>query len=145
MAWNVHLHVCFACDDNESLAELAKKHLEMIKSIEEENIIDECREIGWFLDDLSTKEIINGGPKGGLCVWGLVGNHTNTKNFVELLRPFWKELFEIEHGPFDFEHITVFYEQEGSEQAKCFEISLNELSKELDIKHHELPFCWGQF
>lgn len=90
----------------------------------------------------------------------MVGNHTNVKSFVDLLKPFWKDLLSgVKGGPCDFEHIVVFYEEEQSEQAKCFEIYFEEHmicelingtlqikpKQELIIKHHELPFCWNQF
>lgn len=136
MGWYVHISVIFACDENKGVADLAKKHLE--------NLGEECHEAHWFLNNLSKRTGTNDGPKGGLSLWGTVGNHTNAEKFVEALRPFWTELLssKTDGGPFDFEHILVFYEPEQSESANAYEISFN---KELIIKHHpNLPFCWGQ-
>lgn len=59
MAWDVHIHVCFRCDENETVAELAKKYLN------EEGITNEA---GWFLQDLCERKGTNSGPKGGLSL-----------------------------------------------------------------------------
>lgn len=139
----VHLSVTFACDTNEGVAELARKHLPAQD--------EECIEAKWFLDDLSKRTGGNPGPKGGLSTWGIVGNYTLGETFVEKLRPFWIDLLAgVEGGPHDFEHIIVFEEREQTEQAKAFEIFLKEnfdgtpVPGDLVIREHDLPFCWNQ-
>src|SRR5580692_1907576 len=111
MAWDVHIHVCFACDKNEKVAEIAKKHCASILSNN-----DGHREAVWFLTDLAKRTGPNYGPKGGLSLWGMTGNYTNVEEFCEILRPFWVELLSgIDGGPCEHEHIIVFEEQEQSE------------------------------
>lgn len=134
MGYYVHINVCFACDENGPVAELAKE--ELINN-------DLCREAKWFLEDLSSRTGDNPGPKGGLLTWGMVGNYTDGKVFVNCLVPFWKKLFSTECGICDFEHILVFVEREQSEKATAFEIKL--IYGEIQVIEHECPFAWMQF
>lgn len=143
MGFYVHINVCFACDNNEGVAALAKKHLGKITSD-----ADGCREAKWFLEDLSNRTGCNKGPKGGLSTWGMVGNYTNGMVFVEELREFWSELLSgVDGGPLSFEHILVFVELEQSEQAKAIEIFLEGEDRPgtLKIVEHDCPFAWMQF
>lgn len=138
----VHLHVCFACDQNEPVAAIAKKHL--TKELE-----DECREAAWFLTDLSKRTGRNPGPKGGLSMWGIIGNYTRGQDFVDALMPFWSELLSDkanDNAPFSFEHILVFVEPEQSEQATAFEIFRAEPrgSGEILVQEHKCQFAWMQ-
>lgn len=142
MGYYVHVHVSFACDDNEPVAALAKRHAENYKT---EGAGDAERAARWFLDDLSERTGTNMGPKGGVSLWGIIGNYTSVDEFCELLRPFWIELLTTPQcGPLDFEHIIVFEEREQSEQAVAYEIYLERESQALTIKRHALPFCWNQ-
>lgn len=138
----VHINVCFACDKNEGVAMLAKKHLAEIISNK-----DECEEAYWFLEDLSMRTGANKRRKGGLSMWGMIGNYTSGSAFVETLRKFWLDLLsDVENGPQSFEHILVFVEQEQDERAKAFEIFLDgeDGHKNLKILEHECPFAWMQ-
>jgi hypothetical protein len=151
MAWDVHLSVVFSCNKNDGVGRLARKHLESLPETSDE--IEDLDEARWFLEDLSKRTGNNPGPKGGLSMWGTVGNYTTGKGFVGTLRPFWEELLRgVDGGPLDFEHIIVFCETEQSEQAQAFEIGLEEGKEDgsnrgpLFIRHHEdLPFAWMQF
>jgi hypothetical protein len=142
MGFYVHIHVSFACDHNEPVAALAKKHLAVIADED-----DARRAARWFLSDLSERTGENRGPKGGVSLWGMIGNYTPVDQFCEVLRPFWRELLETpDCGPLDFEHIVVFQEREQSERAQAFEIFLDDgRSGDLVIREHDLPFCWGQY
>ncbi len=136
----VHIHVCFACNVNDGVAELAKKH--------RLNIDDECQEAGVFLDALSERKGRNPGPKGGLSMWGMIGNKTNEDKFVEVLKPFWEDLLlGVEDGPRQFEHILVFVEHEQAELTIAIEIYLarEENPGALTVKKHECSFAWMQF
>lgn len=122
MGWYVHLHVCFACDTNEGVAGLAKKHL---PSVSDDS--DGERAARWFLEALSTRTGNNPGPKGGLSLWGIVGNYTKAETFCEALRPFWMDLLNgVDGGPLDFERVLVFEEQEQSDAANAYEIGWDE-------------------
>jgi len=141
MGWYVHIHVCFAADGNDGIAELAGQYFKDWPEIG-------CKEAKWFLEDLSQRSGKNPGPKGGLLTWGMIGNHTNVGSFVGELKLFWIDLLseKIKGGPHDFERIMVFYEHEQSEAANAFEIYLDEDTKSLIIKHHaRLPFSWRQY
>lgn len=152
MGYYVHLSVIFACDQNEGVAALAQKHLVLLPPDDHE---DACIEAKWFLEDLAGRTGQNNGPKGGLSLWGIVGNYTHAEEFVKALTAFWKELLQADGesgGPLCHEHILVFYEPEQSEMASAIEIILSK-NDELDrseagdlvIRHHtNLPFCWGQ-
>ena len=111
MGFYVHIHVCFACDRNDAVATLAKEHAAKLPSD-----ADGEREAHWFLEDLAGRTGNNRGPKGGLSLWGIVGNYTMPEVFVETLKPFWRDLLAgVDGGPCDFEHVLVFYEREQSE------------------------------
>jgi hypothetical protein len=138
----VHIHVCFACDNNDAVAELAKKHLLM-----DEFKVYENREASWFLKSLSERSGNNPGPKGGLSLWGIIGNYTSGKRFCDVLIPFWTELLSgVKGGPHDFERICVFEEQEDAEAVTVYEISRErDGDPTIQIKKHErLPFAFGQ-
>lgn len=139
MAWDVHIHVCFPCSENEGVAALAKKHLDPLTDES-----DGHQAAIWFLKDLSGRTGHNPGPKGGLSLWGMVGNYTNVSTFCDVLRPFWMELLSgVEGGPLDFEHILVFEEQEQSGAATAHEIFLEDGALVIR-KHERLPFSWAQ-
>lgn len=147
MGWYVHIHVCFACDKNDAVAELARKHLPNIVSDE-----SGVREARWFLEDLSKRSGSNSGTKGGLSLWGMIGNYTRVESFVDALMPFWRDLLSDEsdeyYGPRDFERVIVFEEHEQSGAANAYEIYWDDpesSGRSLVVKEHErLPFTWGQ-
>jgi len=146
MSYDVHLSVIFPCDDNEPTATLAKKHLALIGEREDNG----GREVVEFLSDLSQRSGRNKGQKGGLSMWGLVGNYTRVDVFVELLKPFWFDLLSLDESPLLHEHVLIFYEIEQSEHASAYEIGMTgptgEPKSELFVRHHEhLPFAWMQF
>lgn len=141
MGWYVHLNVCFACDNNDGVAELANHHMATFLGD------GEHREAEWFLNALSLRSGFNPGSKGGLSTWGIIGNYTNGTRFVDVLRPFWKDLLrDNDIGPCCHEHILVFVEHEQSERATAFEIFLEDDADPdtLIVKEHECPFSWMQ-
>ncbi len=123
------------------LAAIAKECLPMVS---------EDRDAENFLKDLSERTGINKGYKGGLSLWGYVGNHSVGERFVDVLRPFWYAVFKAKDEDGDeaillsHEHILVFVEEEQSEQAQAYEIMLDDADT-LVIKHHQCPFSWGQY
>src|SRR6266536_2530545 len=91
MGTYVHLHVCFQCTDNAPVAALARSYLEMSgASFGYEGEI--------FLKDLTERSGRNWGPKGGLCLWGIIGNGTRPKEFVYPLAKFWLGLLTLKDG-----------------------------------------------
>lgn len=145
MAWDVHIHVCFPCRNNDGVAELARRHLNGL------SISDDGEQAAkWFLEDLSERTGENKGPKGGLSLWGMVGNYTNGDSFCECLKPFWKDLLGEGHdgGPCSHERIVVFLEPEQSEAATAYQIGWDEPYEDeryLVIKKCDrLPFSWNQ-
>lgn len=166
MGYYVNLSVIFQSRHNEGIAKLAKQYLidagyEMPKTEEflpehdyKKEYLFSTREAAWFLCDLAKRTGNNPGLKGGLSMWGIVGNHTMPEDFVDDLKGFWFDLLtgKIDGGPKDFEHIMVFYEREQSERAEAIEIYLDRKKNreyeinDLIIKYHEdLPFAWMQF
>lgn len=137
MGYYVHLSVVFACNKNDEVAAIAKRHLDKV---------GDNREAHSFLEELSRRTGENPGSKGGLSLWGIIGNHTSAERFVDDLRPFWSDLLsdDCDGGPCGFEHVIVFYEQEQTEQAKALEIFKDETTEELIVKKHKLPFSWLQ-
>lgn len=150
MAFDVHIHVCFPCQDNQPVAALAWRLLkEMTVDID-----DGRRAAVWFLEALSRRKGTNPGPKGGLSMWGMVGNYTPVDAFCEILRPFWLELLRDGVGGIcQHERIIVFEEREQTEAATAYEIGLvdedfraGDAAPELFIKAHpSLPFSWRQY
>ena len=142
MGWYVHIHVCFACQHNEPVADLARRHLPGVNG-------DGTQEAVWFLEDLAKRVGQNPGPKGGLSLWGMVGNYTNGDRFVECLRPFWGDLLRQEVGGIcQHERVLVFVENEQSKAAQAFEIFLaedDEARAAVEVKRHvDLPFSFRQ-
>ena len=148
MGLYVHIHVCFACDNNESVAQLAARHLPVVKARDGD---DGDTAAGWFLKALSERTGGNPGPKGGLSLWGMVGNYTRGESFCDALKPFFEEMLHHRVGGIcQHEHILVFVEREQSEAATAYEIMLSgdygSETRELVIKQHDrLPFSWMQF
>lgn len=147
MGWYVHIHVCFACDRNEPVAELAKRHRLALAG---EDGDDGDRAAVWFLEDLARRTGGNHGPKGGLSMWGMVGNYTNGESFCEALKPFFEEMLRHGIGGIcQHEHILVFEEQEQSDSAIAYEIMLDgdyasDVRKVVIKTHTGLPFAWMQ-
>lgn len=145
MGWYVHLHVAFACDENEKVADLASLWLE--RGGETLSI-----EAKWFLGDLSERTGANRGPKGGLSLWGIVGNYTDGWRFADSLRGFWCDILGCEGGPHRFERIVVIEEEEGSHQARAHMVYLpghlhwqgTPTAQDIKIETRVLPIFWGQ-
>jgi hypothetical protein len=155
MSHYVHLHVAFNADGNEGIAALARQHLaEMEKRAEDDTDYSINEDAVLFLQDLGQRTGPNLGHKGGLCLWGIVGNYSDAEDFAETLCPFWLDLLcgDLEDGPCNHNHIIVFYERQGSEQANALEIFVKPEYKAgtardaVHIKKHEgLPFAWMQY
>jgi len=133
MGYYVHLHVVFACKHNDEIACLARRHL---LDLSEDDV-----EAKMFLESLASRCGYNPGPKGGLSLWGIVGNYTVGGDFVEVLGAFWEDLLRGDiGGPPSLRHILVFVESEQSEAMEVYEIFLN--AGTLIVQHHcNLPFC----
>ena len=144
MACYVHLHLAFACDNPEALGALADMHLQrMLDGAGEVP----CQEALWFLRHLASRPPLFVGPKGGLCLWGLVGNYTSGVAFVETLSPFWRDLLatDLDGFPGVLEHVLVFEEPEQFGYATAYEISLSDEGQgPLIIVAHPCPFGWQQ-
>ena len=105
------------------------------------------------MQDLASRSGTNPGPKGGLSLWGVVGNYTNVNEFVDSLKPFWLDILSNELGPMRFERILVFEEREQEGCAYAYEIFLTEnpLNEEIVVPHelsivkHKCPFSWRQY
>ena len=145
MGWNVHLHVAFKCTTNDGVAALAQRHLTGLR------LPEEAIEARLFLEALANRSGENLSMKGGLSLWGLVGNHTDVGEFCEVLVPFWHDLLSgIDGGPLDFERVVVFEEQEQSEAAAAYQIGWDHPdrrdARRVQIQRFErLPFSWGQY
>lgn len=155
MGYYVHLSVTFSssAEDINELRPIVEKHKQRYLDYQKlEEINDDlydpklsCNESIPFLNSLLDEKNYNSGHKGELYTWGIVGNYTRAEDFVYGLAPFFEEILKTETGPFDFDHIVVFYETEQSQQAYAYEIYLQGDQKLITIKHHPLPFCWNQF
>lgn len=147
MGHYVHLHVAFNCGSSEEqLAKAAAQHLASLPVNDAGYPAN--LEAGWYLKFLSGGQGIYPGPKGTLSIWGVVGNYTLGDEFVEALRPFFREVLKEVIAP--HRHICVFYEPEQSERCTVFEIFLEELPEgerfgDLVVKRHEdMPFAFMQ-
>lgn len=160
MSFHVNLSVIFPCYANDKVAELAKRYLDSF-GVElppegewpKHDYTKEYLYDSWyamcFLTNLARRTGINAGPRGGMSLWGTVGNHVNVDMFVDELYEFWRDLLiEDNEGPLSHEHILVFYEYEQSFAANCIEIFLQERRRKTSkvvIEHHkDLPFRWNQ-
>lgn len=137
MGFYVHIHVAFACDDFDYVSNIAKKFLETAK-------LDQFDE-KMFVNDMVSKSGEPKGPKGGLYLWGWIGNYTRVEEFCNNLKPLWKMLLaDDDDSPFSHEHIIVFEEKEQKEHAIAYEILLND-KNDIEIRTHALPFAWMQY
>ena len=144
MGYYVHLHVAFACDENEPVARLAKKYLAQLAPKKNSDSLGAARR---FLRALSRRTSANPGEKGGISIWGEIGNYTRGDQFCQILRPFWNDLLTTHPqtgGPLDFEHILVFCEPENHERTTAYEIFLDHRTRKLAIKTHLCPFAFMQ-
>lgn len=148
MGHYVHTSAIFSCDGYKGIADFAREYaakLDRSRSYSEDAA-------GRMLNYLAGGNGVSEGPKAGLFCWGETGNYTDGEEFVEALREFFHEVYRRANasdgfeGPLHFEHILVFIEPEQSEAAQAFEISYDEGTDTLSVKHHErLPFAWMQF
>lgn len=141
MGFYVHIQVSFACDHNDAVAALAAKHLERNDGL--------GFDAKSFLEDLASRSGPNNGPKGGVSLWGWIGNYTIPDEFVSSLSEFWLDLLRgVDGGPSGFERVIVLSELEQSEQAVAHEIWIEDESGgsvALRSQRHKLPFSWMQF
>jgi len=152
MGFYVHLSVTFNANSEDigKLKPIVAKYRKYIKKEWDDVSTDgkhECEwssEAYWFLDALLDKKNYNCGPKGELFTWGIVGNCTSAENFVDSLEGLFEQMLKGEVSIMDFEHILVFWESEQSEQANAYELFLDDDTKKIVKKEHELPFCWNQ-
>ena len=144
MANHILLSVCFPCDLNEPIAQIAQ-------SIPADELCDIAQQ---FLRELSARSGENPGGKGGLCQWGIVGSGFSTLIFVQDLMPFWTALLSQEgedSSPDPGSRVIVFSEKEQFNRSEAFEIGWvdengywdAEDRDRLDIVHHLLPFAWS--
>ena len=134
MSHSVHISVCFACDDNDPVADLARRHMLPDGANTEARL---------FLQTLASRSGPNDGPKGGLSMWGIVGNYTDEDQFIDALRPFWRALLDdVDGGPCAIEHVLVFVEHSQARRAAAIEIGLDQDGM-LAVTKHLCPFSWG--
>lgn len=137
-----HLHVCFHCDDNFGVSTIASECLKDLMAKGEEA----CPESIMFLEDLAGRSGSNPGSKGGLSLWGIIGNYTNLWKFAEDdLAPFWRRLLsgKIPGGPGIDERVIIFCEKEQAERSVAIEVYLDWRNNYiLVLKEHECSFSW---
>lgn len=156
MALDVHLHVCFPCDNNDHVAALAARHHAALPIVTDHLAPPYARE---FLEDLMERRGPNPGPKGGLSLWGWVTNHGDGQRFVDALAAFWIDLLsgsiadEDYGGPADYERICVFAEREQRGFTTVWQIGLFDDLDDVDYSRPrrlevkvfpDMPFSWAQ-
>lgn len=152
MGVNNHLHVAFACDNNDRVAEIARRHATEIVRAVELSDRDSAAAVRSFLTDLGARSGDNPGNKGGLSLWGGVWNRLDRgRAFVDALRSFWFDLLNGEAefgddygGPAEFERVIVFAQREQESTTSAAEIFLDE-SGNLQITWRELPISFAQY
>jgi hypothetical protein len=82
------------------------------------------------------------GPQGDMFTWGYLGNHSNFDTFVDVLVPFWRDLYG-KHVVLDGDGIVIMYQQAQSPCLKIAEISLDRTSsrgRTLVVREGEISF-----
>jgi hypothetical protein len=139
MSRNVHIHVAFECTFNDRVAALARKHLSLDYG---------GYEVVSFLNALAERSGTNQGRKGGVSLWGMIGNATDGDDFCDVLRPFWCDLLSDSDIDMPEEHVIVFIQdlQSTTAMVTAYEIGWDNPDsegRELVInKHEQLPFSW---
>jgi hypothetical protein len=141
MSYDVLLSVIFHCDNNDGIAQIAKRTLYVMNKGETD------RDAIHFLEDVSKRIGQNDGMKGGLLTWGTITNHGNGEDFVKALMPFFEDILihTIDGGPLWFQHIMIFVEEEQCGRATAYEVFRWERSDKTPIveyQKHECPFTW---
>ncbi|HEU5314566.1 MAG TPA: hypothetical protein VFX49_00525 [Chloroflexota bacterium] len=132
MSYEVSLVVCFQAAPGRSatVVEVARRHLALLESrLPTEMVVAGLSEAVQLLTAMAAERGFMGGTKWGMFTWGSVNSHTNARAFVEVLRPFWEDLFTptmadtLEWGgllPGD--SVVVWYEGEDGQRAGSVEI-----------------------
>lgn len=134
-----HLHVAFACTDNDPVAAIARRHLETPP---------DHIEAMQFLEHVASLSGKNPGNYGGMVAWGVMGKNSWGESFAEALRGFWLDVLRADGGSASSSaHIMVFDQQEGNSKATAYEIYLDPdaddaQSAELCIMAKDCPFSW---
>lgn len=142
------LQVSFRAARNEPVAALAREHLARLSGGPGGQVVRAIKEVQWFLQDLAMRTGPNPGPKGGLCLWGIIGNSTMAEWFVDELRPFWFDLLASDDDNTDSDdHILVFCQKDiNGPPPSVFQIGLTEAGDALEIsRFDDLPFSWNRF
>lgn len=170
MGYYVHLHTAFAVYEHEALKRVARDGLRawgLPQSSPDgwpyplpESVL--LPEAAWFMAALAHGSPWYVGPKGMLCLWGIVSNGSVGNEFVHTLVPFWSNAF-LADGIFNHQHVLVFEGPEQRGYASAWEIGLRESEwlnpheegrptfedcepiGGLRIRfHRRLPFAWNQ-
>lgn len=132
------LQVSFRASRNEPVAALAREHLARLSGGPDGRVVRAIKEVQWFLQDLANRTGPNPGSKGGLCLWGIIGNSTMAEWFVDELKPFWFDLLACEDDNTDSDdHILVFCQKDiNGPPPSVYQIALNEAGDTLDRSLH---------
>jgi hypothetical protein len=134
MSVDVLLVVAFVCPDNDPVAVLAKQHLAALPPPTEDGH-GEARD---FLEALAGRSGPTLGTKGGMSVWGTVGNYVRPDAFIAALAPFWEDL--LPQMPSE-RRVMVFSETEQREVARVFSV-FRSRDGSITASVHECDWAW---
>ena len=145
MSFCCPITVSFEVSKMEVLKEIARKYTVLMKSYadSDESGSEYDRDAHRFLEYAAEGQGIGMGPKGDMFTWGSVGNYTSVETFVDVLMPFWGELYS-EHALMFGDGIVIMSQSEQRPSMKIVEISKDQTMPRdrtaLVVRSMESPF-----
>ena len=151
MGFYVGVNFSFSCDNKEGLSEMSRKTLSEFNDTANYNYTKIMLET---FRDMPNKVVFNGN-KGSMCLWGGVWNYYNKEVELPLIKLFLKNVWNFNWYTddiilFDFDRALLMINEEQSEVAEIYELSLKENvkfpidAKEIIVKHKTVDLCWNQ-
>lgn len=137
MSYTTHILVCFAVHHqyDETITELAARHLACLEEREQRQQQEPGKrqqgltEAAMFLRARAAGRGFSGGTQGSLFLWGGGFSHLHPRTIVDVLRPFWEDLFTPTGadahqwgGLLPGDSVVVWFEGEDGERAGSIEI-----------------------
>lgn len=132
----------------EATAQIAQKFLNKHKKFLLEWKNDEERQKAYaasFFSEVASKKAYFGGTKGDFWCWGKINNALNAGKLLDLLLPFFKELYS-EGIISSFERVLAFCEQEQKKNVMVYDLRWNRKNNAIKINvfNSKGKWYWGQ-
>jgi len=137
MSCNVFLSVIWRSREKYKEIEIAKKYLEKYK--EKLNYDDHrwyYREVLKFFESIVNEKSFFEGINGDIWQFSIIGNFTEYYEFIELIKYYFKELYEKEiliEGKYEGDRVLILVEVEQTYKMKIFNLYFDEYINDIVI------------